>query len=71
MRRILTLFFMLCISAVMLHAQLTTGNDRYGSSSSGLDRDKYDRNGNPIDSSKVNDANTIPIGLYAWKVDTR
>lgn len=46
-------------------------SNQYGSSASGLDRGNYDRNGNPIDTTAVVDANTIPIGLYAWKVDSR
>lgn len=46
-------------------------NNRFGSSASGLDRNKYDRNGVPIDTTAVVDANTIPIGLYQWKVDSR
>ncbi|MGL4852033.1 MAG: putative porin [Phocaeicola sp.] len=41
-----------------------------GSSASGQDQGKYDRNGNPIDTTAVVDSKTIPIGLYAWKVDS-
>ncbi len=37
----------------------------------GLDGTQYDRYGNPIDTTAVTDANTIPIGLYAWRVDNR
>ncbi|MGL4519260.1 MAG: putative porin [Phocaeicola sp.] len=40
-----------------------------GSSASGLDQGKYDRNGNPIDTTAVVDSKTIPIGLYSWKID--
>ena len=40
-------------------------------SASGRDANKYDRNGNPIDTTAVIDANTIPIGLYSWTVDER
>ena len=29
----------------------------------------YDRNGNPIDTTSVIDASTIPIGLTSWKID--
>ena len=71
MRRYLTLFLFMCISAVMLHAQLNSNPGRLGYSSSGLDRDKYDRNGNPIDTTNVVDANTVPIGLFSWKIDSR
>lgn len=55
-------------------AQLGNAQNQYsqmGSSASGMDRNKFDRNGNPIDSSAVNDASTIPIGLYSWTVDER
>ena len=40
-------------------------------SASGRDANKYDRNGNPIDTTAVIDANTIPIGLFSWTVDER
>ncbi len=36
-----------------------------------LDDTQYDRYGNPIDTTAVKDANTIPVGLYSWKVDNR
>jgi hypothetical protein len=56
-----------------LRAQLTRDALSYGSgsSSSGLTTGGRDRNGNPIDTTAVVDANTIPVGLYAWKVDSR
>jgi hypothetical protein len=56
-----------------LQAQLTRDalSNGYGSSSSGLTTGNRDRNGNPIDTTAVVDANTVPIGLYAWKIDTR
>ena len=42
-----------------------------GMSASGNDANKYDRNGNPIDTTAVIDASTIPIGLFSWVVDER
>ena len=40
---------------------------QFGSSASGTDSNLYDRNGNPIDTTSVIDASTIPIGLSCWK----
>ena len=57
-----------------LSAQNTLQNqfsNQFGSSASGVDRNGYDRNGNPIDTTAVNDASTIPIGLTSWKIDAR
>ena len=57
-----------------LSAQNTLQNqfsNQFGSSASGIDRNNYDRNGNPIDTTAVNDASTIPIGLTSWKIDAR
>ena len=42
-----------------------------GSSASGRSLGTHDRNGNPIDTTAVTDASTIPIGLYQWKVTRR
>lgn len=42
---------------------------QFGSSASGVDSNLYDRNGNPIDTTSVIDASTIPIGLTSWKID--
>ncbi|HJC94972.1 MAG TPA: hypothetical protein H9925_00720, partial [Candidatus Phocaeicola gallinarum] len=44
---------------------------QFGTSASGLDANRYDRNGNPIDTTAVIDASTIPIGLFSWTVDDR
>ena len=44
---------------------------QYGSSASGLSSDRYDRNGNPIDTTAVVDASTVPIGLSSWTIDER
>lgn len=54
--------------AAMAQSQLT---NRYGQSASGVDSDRYDRNGNPIDTTAVIDASTIPIGLSSWVIDQR
>ena len=51
-------------------AQNTIGSSR-GSSASGRSLGTHDRNGNPIDTTAVTDASTIPIGLYQWKVTRR
>jgi hypothetical protein len=58
---------------VSLRAQLSNNALNYGSgsSASGLTTGNRDRNGNPIDTTAVVDANTIPIGLYSWKIDSR
>ena len=42
---------------------------QFGSSASRTDSNLYDRNGNPIDTTSVIDASTIPIGLSCWKID--
>ena len=44
---------------------------QFGTSAYGLNSNQYDRNGNPIDTTSVIDANTIPIGLHAWKIEER
>jgi len=46
-------------------------NGQFGTSASGRSLSNRDRNGNPIDTTAVTDANTIPIGLYSWKVTRR
>ena len=48
-----------------------TLNNRFGTSASGRSLGTHDRNGNPIDTTAVTDAATIPIGLYSWKVTRR
>ena len=59
------------LASVGMHAQNNFNNqfNQYGGSASGMGSNNYDRNGNPIDSSAVNDANTIPIGLNSWTID--
>ena len=73
MKRIL-FFTMLLLLSITASAQLGNIQNQYsqlGSSASGVDRNKYDRNGNPIDSTAVNDASTVPISLYSWTIDER
>ena len=67
-------FSMLLLLSITASAQLGNIQNQYsqlGSSASGVDRNKYDRNGNPIDSTAVNDASTVPISLYSWTIDER
>lgn len=54
-----------------LFAQNTISQYGQGMSATGMDNNRYDRNGNPIDTTSVIDANTVPVGLNAWKIDTR
>ncbi len=68
---ILTLLVLCCHTHVAAQQTISSRNNSLGSSASGLDRNQLDRNGNPIDSTAVNDASSVPIGLYAWKVDNR
>lgn len=70
------IFFIIAIALISTHiaAQNTLQSqftNQFGNSASGLDRNLYDRNGAPIDTSSVIDANTIPIGLSSWKIDSR
>ena len=46
-------------------------DNRFGTSASGRSLGTHDRNGNPIDTTAVTDAKSIPIGLYSWKVTRR
>ena len=41
------------------------------SSASGRSLGNRDRNGNPIDTTAVTDASTIPIGMHTWKISRR
>ena len=69
MKRILfclIISFLCCQINVM--AQLNTGR---GYSSSGQSLGNRDRNGTPIDTTAVTDANTLPIGIQQWKIDER
>ena len=44
---------------------------QFGSSASGMNNNRYDRNGNPIDTTAVVDASTVPVGLSSWVIDER
>ena len=46
-------------------------NGRNMSSASGRSLGQHDRNGNPIDTTAVTDASTIPIGMHTWKITRR
>ena len=46
-------------------------NSGAGTSASSRNLGTHDRNGNPIDTTAVTDAATIPIGLFYWKIDNR
>ena len=63
---ILIILTILCGSNITAQTRLNTG---MGMSASGRDSNRFDRNGNPIDTTAVNDASTVPIGLFSWKVD--
>ena len=65
----------LCCQSVVI-AQTNRGVNRglnrdFGSSASGLSQGLRDRSGNPIDTTAVTDASTVPIGLFSWKIDRR
>lgn len=68
-----TIFLLFLCSQLPMQAQLTKDllNNGYGSSASGLTMGQRDRYGNPIDTTAVVDASTLPIGLYAWKINSR
>ena len=69
------LYIILC--CLCCHLQATAQASRrglnrdFGSSASGLSQGDRDRSGNPIDTTAVTDANTVPIGLFSWKIDRR
>ena len=66
----ISIFICLLCCLLPLSAQNTLSN-QYGTSASGRSLGAHDRNGNPIDTTAVTDANSIPIGLYQWKVTRR
>lgn len=73
-KKILYLFIFCCLCyQTQLMAQATRRglNRDFGSSASGLTQGNRDRNGNPIDTTAVTDASTVPIGLFSWKIDRR
>ena len=66
----LFIFISILCFLLPISAQNTISSSR-GSSASGRSLGTHDRNGNPIDTTAVTDASTIPIGLYQWKVTRR
>lgn len=58
---------LLMILTCAINAQTFT-ND-FGSSATNNNSNRFDRSGNPIDSSAVNDSRQIPIGLSSWTID--
>ena len=69
MRKILIITIMI-ITCVNSFAQ-TMMQSQYGTSASGMSSDRFDRNGNPIDTTAVVDASTVPVGLSSWTIDER
>ena len=67
------LFILICLlcNLTVAFAQHTLSTNQRGTSASGRSLGNHDRNGNPIDTTAVTDAKTIPIGLYSWKVTRR
>lgn len=66
---ILILISLICWQFTAIAQQRLSNN--MGTSASGRNLGTHDRNGNPIDTTAVTDASTVPIGLYSWKVDNR
>lgn len=74
MKKIFLLITVALIVSSTLSAQNTLQNqfgNQFGGSASGAGSNLYDRNGNPIDTTSVIDASTIPIGLSSWTIDKR
>ena len=74
MKKIFLLIAVALIVSETLSAQNTLQNqfgNQFGGSASGTGSNLYDRNGNPIDTTSVIDASTIPIGLFSWTIDKR
>ena len=69
MRKILIIAILIFICGYS--SAQTMMQSQYGTSASGLSSDRFDRNGNPIDTTAVVDASTVPIGLSSWTIDER
>ena len=69
LKHILILIGLLC--CIFPASAQNRPNNFQGVSASGRNLGTHDRNGNPIDTTAVIDANTIPIGLHSWKVSRR
>ena len=67
MKRIFSIIFLLFLcfhTSLMAQRTMNTLNNQFGSSANGLDRDQYDRNGNPIDTTAVVDASLGRLSPY-------
>ena len=69
-RKYIYILILLVCCSVEGFAQRTLTN-RYNSSASGRSLGQRDRDGNPIDTTAVTDASTIPIGMHTWKISRR
>ena len=69
-RKYISILICALCSLLSASAQNTLSSSA-GSSASGRSLGTHDNNGNPIDTTAVTDAKTIPIGLYQWKVTRR
>ena len=69
LKHILILIGLLC--CIFPASAQNRPNNFQGVSASGRNLGTHERNGNPIDTTAVIDANTIPIGLHSWKVSRR
>lgn len=69
MKKIFTisLFIIVCVVSNAQNAL----QSQFGTSASGMNNNRYDRNGNPIDTTAVVDASTVPIGLNSWVIEER
>lgn len=67
-QRLLTALLYITLGSSIMAQNITS---QFGTDASQRNSNLYDRNGNPIDTTAVVDASTIPIGLFSWKLDTR
>lgn len=71
MKKILFIAILILLCGSLPAQNTLTQYGQYGTSATGQDGNRYDRNGNPIDTTAVIDANTVPVGLNSWKIDER
>lgn len=71
MKRIHLFILIIFVCALLPVTAQNRFSNTVGSSAAGRSLGQHDRNGNPIDTTSVIDASTIPIGLYSWKIDNR
>ena len=69
-RKYIYILILLVCSSMGAFAQ-TNMPGRSISSASGRSLGQHDRNGNPIDTTAVTDASTIPIGMHTWTISRR